>query len=184
MLQVRRDARTVASEPVAFGVDSPDSVSTRITVGVVDVVVLTAAPVGRRERWRVLTMRRAAGTRCTGAWEIVHGRIEPGETPAKAAAREVREETGLPPVRLYSVAVNPFYLHQNDTVQLAIVFAAIIASSAVTVGPEHDQYRWRTPAAAAKALAWPREQQALAYAVHLLADGDAGPLEDVLRIPP
>ena len=163
--------------------DSPDSAGTRITVGVVDVVVLTAAPVGRRERWRVLTVRRAAGTRCTGAWEIVHGRIEPGETPGKAAAREVREETGLPPVRLYSVAVNPFYLHQSDTVQLAIVFAAIVASSAVALGAEHDQFRWRTPAAAAKALAWPREQQALAYAMHLLADGDAGPLEDVLRIP-
>ncbi len=163
--------------------DSLDSAGTRITVGVVDVVVLTAAPAGRRERWRVLTMRRAAGTRCTGAWEIVHGRIEAGETPTKAAAREVREETGLPPLRLYSVAVNPFFLHQSDTVQLAIVFAAIVASSALILGSEHDQYRWRTPAAALKALAWPREHQAVAYALHLLADGDAGPLEDVLRIP-
>ncbi len=163
--------------------DSLDAVGTRVTAGVVDVVVLTAAPAARRERWRVLTMRRAAGTRCTGAWEIVHGRIEPGETPTKAAAREVREETGLPPLRLYSVAVNPFYLHQTDTVQLAIVFVAIVASSTVTLGPEHDQCRWRTPAAAANALAWPRERQALSYALHLLANGDAGPLEDVLRIP-
>ncbi len=128
-------------------------------------------------------MRRASGTRCTGAWEIVHGRIEAGETPAQAAVREVLEETGLATRRLYNMCVNPFYLHQSDTVQLAIVFAAVVDTLAVTLGPEHDACDWRTPAAAARQLAWPREKQALSYALHLLANGDAGPLEDVLRVP-
>ena len=70
--------------------------------------------------WRVLTLRRAVNVRCTGAWEIVHGRIETGELPADAAVREVQEETGLTVDRLYSLTVNPFYLHQTNTVQLAI----------------------------------------------------------------
>lgn len=158
--------------------------TTRVDVGVVDVVVLAPAATGRRDRWRVLTMRRAAGVRCTGAWEVVHGSIEPGERPAVAARREVREETGLDVLRLYSITVNPFYLHQNDSVQMAIVFAAVVAETPkVALGAEHDAMMWRTPSMAIKTLAWPREQEAVRYAVQLLRDGDAGNVEDVLLIP-
>jgi 8-oxo-dGTP pyrophosphatase MutT (NUDIX family) len=159
-----------------------DGRATRLDLGVVDVVVLAPAPPGRRDRWRVLTLRRAANTRCTGAWEIVHGRIEGAERPAEAAIREVREETGLDVLRLYSVRVHPFYLPTLDTVQLALAFAAIVAPAAVTLGSEHDASMWRTPATASKHLAWPTERESLQHAVQLLASGDAGPLEDVLRV--
>lgn len=155
----------------------------RISVGVVDVVVLAPAPHGRRDRWRVLTMRRASGVRCTGAWEVVHGRIEAGETPAQAARREVFEETGMRVSKLYAITVNPFYLPQTNTVQLAVVFAAVVEhASVVMLGDEHDQSVWRTPTAAIKMLAWPREHEAVRHAIHLLRDGDAGAVEDVLLV--
>lgn len=157
---------------------------TRVDAGVVDVVVLAPPPAGRRGRWQLLTMRRAPGVRCPGAWELVHGRIEPGERPVDAAVREVREETGLAVARLYSVAVNPFYLTPWDTVQLAVVFAAVVdAPVAPVLGPEHDQARWCAPATALRTLAWPREHEAVRYALHLLRTGDAGAVEDVLRVP-
>lgn len=164
--------------------DERDSSRTRIDVRVVDVVVLAPAPEGSADRWQVLAMRRAAGTRCTGAWEIVHGRIEAGEGPKDAARREVFEETGLTPSRLYSITVNPFYLHAYDSVQLAVVFAAVVDGDApVVLGGEHDAWEWLTPAGAMDRLAWPREHQALQYVLHLLRTGDAGPVEDVLLVP-
>lgn len=157
---------------------------TRLDARVVDVVVLAPAPRGRRDRWQVLTLRRAAGTRCTGAWELVHGRIELEEKPAAAARREVREETGLAVERLYSIAVNPFYLHRFDAIQLAIVFAAVVdGAQPIVTGVEHDRFRWTTPTVALKTLAWPREHDALRAALHLLRSGDAGCVEDVLRVP-
>ncbi len=157
---------------------------TRYETRVVDVVVLAPAPAGSRDRWRVLTLRRATGVRCTGAWELVHGSIEAGERPAAAARREVQEETGLPVERLYSLTVNPFYLHAQNTVQLAVVFAAIVPpDAAVQLGPEHDAYQWRTPLGATRALQWPREHDAVRYAMWLLRSGDAGHAEDVLLIP-
>ncbi len=161
---------------------SYDGRATRLDIGVVDVVVLAPAPMGRRDRWRVLTLRRAANTRCTGAWEIVHGRIEGAERPADAAIREVHEETGLAVQRLYSVRVHPFYLPTLDTVQMAVVFAAVVAPASVTLGVEHDASVWRTPVTSMKYLAWPTERESVQHAVTLLASGDAGPVEDVLRV--
>lgn len=156
----------------------------QIAVGVVDVVVLAPAPSGRRDRWRILTLRRAAGVRCTGAWELVHGSIEPGESPPAAARREVFEETGLEVQRLYALAVNPFYLPQRNTIQMAVVFAAVVEhASVVMLSHEHDTTAWRTPTAAIKQLAWPREHEAVRYAMHLLRDGNAGAVEDVLLVP-
>ena len=72
---------------------------TSISVGVVDVYVIDPQAAG----WRVLTLQRSLDTRCPGAWEAVHGRIEQGETPEIAALRELKEETGLHAGRLYNV---------------------------------------------------------------------------------
>ena len=164
----------------------PPERTTRMDPGVVDVVVLAPSvpsPARRHPGWQVLTLRRAPGVRCPGAWELVHGRLEPGERPAEGALREVWEETGLAVERLYSVGVSPFYLPRPDTIQLAIVFAAVVpAPEAPALGVEHDAARWRTPAAALRALAWPREHEAVRHALHLLRTGDAGAVEDVLRV--
>lgn len=166
-------------------VDAADAaVPVRIVPGVVDVVVIAPSPNPAAEgHWRVLALKRGLNTRCTGAWEIVHGRIERGEKPEHAALREVQEETGLSPERLYSITVNSFYLHQTGTVQLALVFAAVLPQGApVTLGIEHSEHRWCTFAEAAELLAWPREREALVHVNQLLRDGDAGAVEDVLRI--
>jgi 8-oxo-dGTP pyrophosphatase MutT (NUDIX family) len=152
---------------------------TEIRVGVVDVYVIWANATGD---WRILLLRRSESTRCPGAWEAVHGRIEPGEVPKDAAIREVREETGLEVSRLYNVTVQPFYLHSSNTVQMAVVFAAFVESETIRLGAEHREYSWLDVATALETFAWPREAAALRDIVALLHDGDAGPVEDVLRV--
>ena len=149
---------------------------TRIVAGVVDVAVVRR--VGRA--WRVLALERAPGARSTGAWEIVHGGIEAGESPVAAALRELREETGIVPERLYSITVNPFYLPRADTVQLAVAFAAVAPSPKFTLGPEHSRARWETFAAARRHLAWPRTHDLLRHVAWILRTGNAGAVEDVL----
>ena len=150
-----------------------------IVAGVVDVFAIRPLPGG----WRVLALQRALDTRCPTAWETIHGRLEADELPEHAAVRELREETGLAPERLYNITVNPFYLHGMRAVQLAVVFAAFVAEPAgITLGPEHQAHRWLTVDEALDTFVWPRERTALREIVHLLSSGDAGPVEDVLRV--
>lgn len=154
---------------------------TRIVAGVVDVVVLRRVG-GKRGSWRVLTLERAPGVRSTGAWEIVHGSIEPDEPPVRAAVRELREETGLAAAQLYAITANPFYLPRTDTLQISVAFAAVVESATVQLGPEHTRARWETFTAARKRLAWPRTHDLLRQVAWILRTGNAGAVEDVLLV--
>lgn len=152
---------------------------TGIVVGVVDVYVIRP----RANGWLVLVLQRALDTRCPTAWETVHGHIEPGERPEDAAVREMREESGLAPERLYNVTCQPFYLHVAGVVQMSVVFCAFVAEpAAVTLGAEHLAFEWLTADEAARRFAWPRERAALDEIRQLLAPGHAGAVEDVLRV--
>ena len=151
---------------------------TEARVASVDVYLLRRTAAG----WETLVLQRAEGTRCTGAWEAVHGHIEEGEKPPDAAVREVLEETGLEIERLYNLEVSPFYLHRPDIVMLAVAFAAFPREGEITLGPEHARYEWLPVDEAMQRMVWPRSRSALANALALLANGDAGPVEDVLRV--
>ncbi len=153
---------------------------TSVRVSLVDVYVVR----GRGTNLQCLLLRRAAGRRCPGSWETVHGHIESEEAPVAAALRELGEETGLKPEKLYNLSrVESFYLHAKDEVALIPVFVALVEEHAqVRPGPEHDRFEWLGIAEAVTRLAWPRERRALEDAVTLLVSGDAGPLEDVLRV--
>jgi 8-oxo-dGTP pyrophosphatase MutT (NUDIX family) len=151
---------------------------TVVRAGVVDVFVVR--PAGRG--WQHLALRRAAGTRCPGAWEAVHGRVERGESPPDAARREVFEETGLAIERLYSLTVNPFFLVSTGTVELAVAFVAVVAPGDVLYGDEHDAHAWLSRTAARRRYHWPRERESLDHIAVLFKGGNAGKAEDVLRI--
>jgi dihydroneopterin triphosphate diphosphatase len=153
---------------------------TSIRTSLVDVYVLRS----EGALLECLVLLRGPGGRCPGSWECVHGHIEPAEAPAAAALRELAEETGLTPLRLYNLSrVELFYQHHADEVALVPVFAAFVAPDAtVQLGAEHDRYEWLTPEEARRRVAWPRERRVLEDIETLLLSGHAGPVEDVLRV--
>jgi dATP pyrophosphohydrolase len=135
----------------------------------------------------VLVLRRARAGRSPGTWEAVHGAIESGETAVQAALRELREETGLAPARLYNASrVEAFYRHAQDEVALIPVFVALVAAdAAVRVSAEHDAFEWLAPAAALARVTWPRMRRALEDSLALFGKGGGnwgGLLDDVLRV--
>jgi 8-oxo-dGTP pyrophosphatase MutT (NUDIX family) len=153
---------------------------TSVRTSLVDVYVLR----GEGASLECLVLRRGKGGRCPGSWETVHGHIEAAERPAGAAARELEEETGLTPIGLYNLSrVELFYQHRTDEVALVPVFAAFVAGDAtVRLGEEHDGFEWLSLPDARHRFAWPRERRALDDIVTLLESGNAGPVDDVLRV--
>ena len=152
---------------------------TRIVAGVVEVYIIRH----NEGDWRVLVLQRSPSASRPGSWELVYGKIDPGERPERAAVRELREETGLEVRALYDVTVNSFYLHATQTIQMSIVFAAFVSDdSEVTLGEEHQRFEWLSVDEACDRFTWPRAARGLKDVWHLLSRGDAGPAEDALRI--
>jgi 8-oxo-dGTP pyrophosphatase MutT (NUDIX family) len=93
---------------------------------------------------RVLAMRRAphkdAGA---GLWETVSGRIETGEQPLVAAAREVREETGLD-VRLDETPVDAYVARRGEEPMIVVCYRAEWIAGEVVPSEEHDAHAWWT----------------------------------------
>lgn len=156
---------------------------TGTAVRFVDVYVLRGAPADPA----ILVLRRSNAGRSPGTWEAVHGAIEAGETAVQAALRELREETGLAPERLYNASrVEAFYRHAQDEVALIPVFVALVARDAVVrVSAEHDAFVWLAPTDALARVTWPRMRRALEDTLALFGKGGGnwgGLLDDVLRV--
>ena len=153
---------------------------TMVRASIVDVYPLR----GSGADLEVLCLRRAAGARSGGSWEVVHGHVEDEESPVAAALRELREETGVDAERLYNVSrVESFYLHRSNEIAMIPVFAAFLdPAGVVRLSAEHDGHEWMQLEPAKGRLAWPREHHALDDIRTLFSGGNAGPLEDVLRV--
>jgi len=72
-----------------------------------------------RHAGRILIARRREDAMLGGLWELPGGKVEPGETPAQAAAREIREEVGVEAAVGELVAtINHAYAHFRITLHV------------------------------------------------------------------
>lgn len=58
-------------------------------------LLLTVVAAAMLREGRVLVQQRPSGTPMAGLWEFPGGKVEPGETPEHALARELHEELGI-----------------------------------------------------------------------------------------
>ena len=93
-----------------------------------------------------------------------------------AAVREVREETGLTPIRWWALEhLATFYDPGSDSVRMVPVFAAEVAwTDAVQLSAEHDRYVFVTPTEARRRVLWATQRQAIAALKDELWSGSPG----------
>jgi dihydroneopterin triphosphate diphosphatase len=103
-----------------------------------------------------LLLKRSEKEIYPGLWQMVTGQVEENETAYHAALREILEETGLRPERLWVVPnVNTFYSHENNTISLLPVFAAKVSGhEEIKICDEHTESCWYNPEKAKSKLAW------------------------------
>lgn len=93
---------------------------------------------------RFLVGQRPADKSQGGMWEFMGGKIEPGETPEQALARECREELALE-IEDERIIGSVVHEYPDKTIRLTLI-SCTPKSGSVPVALEHQQIRWVTRA--------------------------------------
>lgn len=106
-------------------------------------VVDVAVGVLRAPDGSVLLAERRAGKVAAGFWEIPGGQVDPGETAAQAAARELREEVGIDALELAPWRV---YEHDFPAQRVRLHWFHVRRWSGEPTGREGQRLAWVDPA--------------------------------------
>jgi dATP pyrophosphohydrolase len=117
----------------------------------------------RARRVQYLVLRRSEGRSLPGVWQPITGKRERGETAVRAAVREVAEETGLTPLRLWSLETQTvFFDAVADAFVLLPLFALEVAPGApVRLSREHDAFAFVSAGEAARRVLWESQRRGL-----------------------
>jgi dihydropteroate synthase len=138
----------------------------------VQVVVYRETDAGRRY---LVLLRRREGS--PDFWQPVSGSLEPGETFAQAAARELYEESGISDVEslrdlglVNSFRIAPAWrpLYAPDvTHNLQVAFGACVTAGEVRIDPrEHAEHRWEPYARARELMHYEPNRRAIDLVEH------------------
>lgn len=110
-----------------------------------------------------LLLKRASYQWFPNLWQMVSGKIKEGERAFESAMREIQEETGLRPEKLWVLPnINSFYLVEDDSINLVPVFAAKVDyNSQVNISSEHSEHKWVSGNEAKMLLAWPGQRRSV-----------------------
>ena len=91
---------------------------------------------------RYLVGQRPANKAQGGLWEFMGGKIEPGETPEQALARECREELALE-IENERIIDSVVHEYPEKTIRLILISCSPKPGS-IPQALEHQQIRWVT----------------------------------------
>ena len=120
-----------------------------------------------------LLLKRAKTKMYEHIWQGVAGKIEKGEKSWETAKRELKEETGLKPNKMFIVDhVSKFYEQIDDRINLVPVFGIEVNKQEVVLSDEHSEYKWVTIDEALDLLVWTGQKQAIKIVNNMILSKD------------
>lgn len=142
----------------------------RIECNIVEVCIFSF---DNKEPLYLMLRRSINETLYPDAWQIVTGTLEQNEKALDGALRELKEETGFKPQKMWIVPhVNTFFSVRHDTLNHTVIFAVQVPPKMDPIlSHEHYQYAW-VPLEKAKTLCvWPGQIQALDIVHQFIVSG-------------
>ena len=97
----------------------------------------------KNEKPKFLILKRSECKRYPLIWQCVTGKIKPNEKPPQAAIREIFEETGLQPKKIWSLDFMNYYFDPyNNTTNIIPVFGVLVETDRVILSDEHVDFKW------------------------------------------
>ena len=141
----------------------------KVVVRVIDAYVFNR----KSKEIRFLLLKRAKTKIYEHLWQGVAGKIEAGETSWEAAIRELKEETGFEPVRIFVADhVSKFYEAHGDRVNLVPVFGIEVDDEKVILSDEHCEFKWVDFNTAHQTLIWSGQKDGIAAIFNMLNSDD------------
>ena len=113
----------------------------QVAAGANRVIEVVGGIIRRGEKY--LLGKRTEGKSLGGHWEFIGGKIEPGETPEQALARECREEIALDIVN-EKIRTAVTHAYPDRTIHLTLIDCEP-APGAEPTALEHSELGWFTP---------------------------------------
>lgn len=106
-----------------------------------------------------------------GIWQIITGKINKKEKAYQTALRELTEETGLKPFKLYSLPkVSSFYYKEKDTIHLIPLFLSEVKEEKIKLSEEHSEYKWLNFKSACRLVHWETQKENIRMINKMLND--------------
>lgn len=120
-----------------------------------------------------------------GIWQIITGMLHEGERAVDGALREMKEETGLSPLRLWTAShASTFYDYTTDTLNVCPLFAAQVCHMhEPTLSSEHERYAWMPYEQARWHLVWPSQRDGLEVMEKYIVGGEPAGVLTTIPLP-
>ena len=120
-----------------------------------------------------LLLKRSKTKMYEHIWQGVAGKIEKDEKSWQTAKRELHEETGLTPKKMFIADhVSKFYEAKDDRINLVPVFGIEVDTKEVVLSDEHCDHKWVTIDEALDLLVWTGQKQAIHIVNEMILSND------------
>ena len=120
-----------------------------------------------------LILKRAGTKIYEHLWQGVAGKIEKNEKSWQAAIRELKEETGLNPQKIFIADhVSKFYEAHQDRINFVPVFGIEVNNGKVILSNEHCDYKWVDFETASSHLVWNGQKKGIHAVNQMLLSND------------